>query len=78
MSKKKKKKKKIKKYLSEKKKIINDYEYRIKYMIKEKIILNINDEKKQLELITSLQKDLFQLFLDIDENIRVKICHFGK
>ena len=69
--------KSIKKYLSEKKKIINDYEYRIKYMIKDKIIHNINDEKKQLELITSLQKDLFQLFLDIDENIRIKICHFG-
>ena len=69
--------KSIKKYLTEKKKIINDYEYRIKYMIKDKIILNINDEKKQLELITSLQKDLYQLFLDIDENIRIKICHFG-
>ncbi len=69
--------KSIKKYLTEKKKIINDYEYRIKYMIKDKILLNITDEKKQLELITSLQKDLYQLFLDIDENIRVKICHFG-
>ena len=69
--------KSLKKYLTEKKKIKNDYEYRIKYMIKDKIILNVNDEKKQLELITSLQKDLYQLFLDIDENIRVKICHFG-
>ena len=69
--------KSIKKYLTEKKKITNDYEYRIKYMIKDKILLNIPDEKKQLELITSLQKDLYQLFLDIDENIRVKICHFG-
>ena len=69
--------KSIKKYLTEKKKIINDYEYRIKYMIKDKIIRNVNDEKKQLELITSLQKDLYQLFLDIDENIRIKICHFG-
>ena len=69
--------KSLKKYLTEKKKIKNDYEYRIKYMIKDKIILNINDEKKQLELITSLQKDLYQLFLDIDENIRIKICHFG-
>ena len=67
----------LKKYLTEKKKIKNDYEYRIKYMIKDKIILNVNDEKKQLELITSLQKDLYQLFLDIDENIRIKICHFG-
>ena len=69
--------KSIKKYLTEKKKIINDYEYRIQYMIKDKIISNVNDEKKQLELITSLQKDLYQLFLDIDENIRIKICHFG-
>jgi len=69
--------KSIKNYLTEKKKIINDYEYRIKYIIKDKIILNINDEKKQLELKTSLQKDLYQLFLDIDENIRIKICHFG-
>ena len=69
--------KSIKKYLTERKKIINDYEYRIKYMIKDKIIRNVNDEKKQLELITSLQKDLYQLFLDIDENIRIKICHFG-
>ena len=69
--------KSIKKYLTEKKKITNDYEYRIKYMIKDKIIRNITDEKKQLELITSLQKDLYQLFLDIDENIRIKICHFG-
>jgi serine/threonine protein kinase len=69
--------KSIKKYLTEKKKITNDYEYRIKYMIKDKIIRNISDEKKQLELLTNLQKDLYQLFLDIDENIRIKICHFG-
>ena len=69
--------KSIKKYLTEKKKIINDYEYRIKYMIKDKIIRNVSDEKKQLELLTNLQKDLYQLFLDIDENIRIKICHFG-
>ena len=69
--------KSIKKYLTEKKKIINDYEYRIKYMIKDKIIRNISDEKKQVELLTNLQKDLYQLFLDIDENIRIKICHFG-
>ena len=69
--------KSIKKYLTEKKKIINDYEYRIKYMIKDKIIRNISDEKKQFELLTNLQKDLYQLFLDIDESIRIKICHFG-
>jgi len=69
--------KSIKKYLTEKKKINNDYEYRIKYMIKDKIIRNVSDEKKQLELLTNLQKDLYQLFLDIDENIRIKICHFG-
>ena len=68
----------IKKYLNEKKKINTDYECRIKYIIKDKILNNITNEKKQTELLTTLQKDLFQLFLDIDENIQVKICHFGK
>ena len=70
--------KSIKKYLSEKKKISQDYEYRLKYIINSKIIQNITEEKKQLEYITSLQKDLFKLFLDIDTNIRVKITNFSK
>ncbi len=39
--------KSIKKYLTEKKKIINDYEYRIIYMIKDKILLNVTDVKMQ-------------------------------
>ena len=69
--------KSIKKYLSEKKKISNDYEYRLKYILSSKIIQSIPDEKTQVEYINSLQKDLFKLFLDIDENIKIKISNFS-
>ena len=69
--------KSIKKYLSEKKKISQDPEYRIKYILSSKIIQSIPDEKTQLEYINSLQKDLFKLFLDIDENIKIKISNFS-
>ena len=69
--------KSIKKYLSEKKKISQDYEYRLKYILTSKIIQSKFDEKKQLDYINSLQKDLFKLFLDIDSNIRIKISNFS-
>ena len=68
--------KSIRKYLCEKKKFYNDFEYRLKSIVKEKIIHNISDEKRQLELISSLQLDLFKYFLDLDKNIKIKICHF--
>ena len=69
--------KSIKKYLSEKKKISQDYEYRLKYILSSKIITSIQDEKTQVEYINSLHKDLFKLFLDIDENIKIKISNFS-
>jgi len=69
--------KSIKKYLSEKKKISLDYEYRLKYILSSKIIQTMQDEKKQIEYINSLQKDLFKLFLDVDKNIRIKISNFN-
>jgi len=69
--------KSIKKYLSEKKKISQDYEYRLKYILTSKILQTKFDEKKQIEYINSLQKDLFKLFLDIDENIHIKISNFS-
>ena len=69
--------KSIKKYLSEKKKISQDYEYRLKYILSSKIITSIQDEKAQVEYINSLHKDLFKLFLDIDENIKIKISNFS-
>ena len=69
--------KSIKKYLSEKKKISQDYEYRLKYILTSKIIQSKFDEKKQLDYINSLQKDLFKLFLDLDSNIRIKISNFS-
>ena len=69
--------KSIKKYLSEKKKISQDYEYRLKYILTSKILQTKFDEKKQMDYINSLQKDLFKLFLDIDSNIRIKISNFS-
>ena len=69
--------KSIQNYLSEKKKISQDYEYRLKYILTSKILQTKFDEKKQIEYINSLQKDLFKLFLDIDENIRIKISNFS-
>ena len=69
--------KSIKKYLTEKKRISQDYEYRLKYILSSKIIQTIPEEKKQTEYINLLHKDLFKIFLDIDNNIRIKISNFS-